>query len=260
MVKFAKNISYSFHSFNSIIMLHINSPQLLFAVKYRHALMLFALIVASNWLTYSLSDAPDNRGQKSHSQNESLFLLNEASQYTLNVKDFENKVREVADKLSIPPDWLMAVMHAESRFDASISNRQGSGATGLIQWMPKTIAEYDITIDQLRNLNHVEQLDFAYRYLDDQRKRHGNYQSLTNLYLAILYPNALGKEYCHTLYANPSQAYKMNKGLDGDRDGRVTIGDIDRLLKRKYMPAYVLAPPQNKGILKRVTAGIKASF
>ena len=169
----------------------------------------------------------------------SLYLLDQAEKFVYNSDAFEEKVREVAMDLGIAPEWLMAVMHAESRFDASVSNHKGSGATGLIQWMPATAKDFNITVEKLRNMNHIEQLDFVYQYLDAKRKKHRQYENLTDLYLAILYPRALEEEYCFSLYENPSTAYKMNSGLDEDKDGRVTVQDIDKFVKRIYPTAYM---------------------
>ncbi|MFK7903722.1 MAG: transglycosylase SLT domain-containing protein [Chitinophagales bacterium] len=169
----------------------------------------------------------------------SLYLLDQAEKFVYNPDTFEEKVREVSEDLKIAPEWLMAVMHAESRFDASVSNHKGSGATGLIQWMPATAKDFNVTVDKLRNMNHIEQLDFVYKYLDAKRKKHRQYESLTDLYLSILYPRALDEEYCFSLYSNPSTAYKMNSGLDEDKDGRVTVQDIDKFVKRIYPTAYM---------------------
>ncbi len=181
-----------------------------------------------------------------------LYLLDQAKMYVYNVNAFEQKVREVSRKLGVAPEWLMAVMHSESRFDASVKNRLGSGATGLIQFMPATAKDLEITVNKLRNMNHVEQLDFVYDYLNEKRKRYRNFDSLTDLYLAILYPKALSGEFCYTLYAKPSKAYQMNSGLDEDKDGRVTVADIDRRMKRVYPTAYVA---QKDGSIKPMHQG-----
>jgi len=183
-----------------------------------------------------------------------LFLLDKAAIYTRDVKEFETRVREVSHDLSIAPEWLMAVMHSESKFDASVSNFKGSGATGLIQLMPQTAKDHTITVEQLRNLNHVQQLDYIYHYLNKVRKsRKTQFNSLTDLYLAILYPRALeahNKTPHYTLYAHPSVSYKMNSGLDENKDHRVTVSDIDARMKRKYFVAYNayqnVAPQQNQ--------------
>ncbi|MFN0202045.1 MAG: hypothetical protein ACKVTZ_20910, partial [Bacteroidia bacterium] len=76
----------------------------------------------------------------------------------------------------------------------------------------------------------------------------GDYTSLTELYLGILYPKALEikGDYCFTMYATPSQAYKQNSGLDEDKDGRVTVSDIDHRMQRVFPTAYVAGKNQQE--------------
>ena len=207
-------------------------------LTYKSIGFVVLILLCSNFATYFYHNN-SNVDAAARKRNE-LYLLSEAKTYVYDPKKFEDKVCQVSRKLSIPPEWLMAVMHSESRFDASVSNYKGSGATGLIQFMPTTVKDYDVTIKQLRNMNHVEQLDFVYEYLNDKKERYHEFENLTDLYLAILYPQALNEDYCYTLYALPSQAYRQNSGLDHDRDGRVTISDIDKYLKRIYPSAYML--------------------
>lgn len=220
---------------------------------YKHLAFIIGLLFLSNLLTFKLfqnnfvqtgrisgyHEQPPSQ-QVNHKESHSLYLIDQARTYVHNTDAFERKVREVSRMLNIPPEWLMAVMHSESRFDASVKNHLGSGATGLIQFMPTTAKEHDITTDKLRNMNHIEQLDYVFQYLNKYRSKYGEYHSLTSLYLGILYPKAIGEEYCYTLYASPSKAYKMNAGLDEDKDNRVTVMDIDKRMKRKYKTAYMI--------------------
>jgi len=141
--------------------------------------------------------------------------------------------------LGVRAEWLMAVMYSESKFDAQVLNHRGSGATGLIQFMPATASEMNVSLQRLGRMTHLQQLEYVYMYLQTARERYGNYDSLTDLYLAILYPKARKQEYCYTLYAKPTRAYTQNRGLDENKDGRVTISDIDRRMKRLYPTAYM---------------------
>ncbi len=210
-------------------------------IQQRFAFLLI-LVLLSNFATYSISNWNTEQANN-EAQPQRLYLLETAEPYVYDIEDFEKKVRETAQKLNIPPEWLMAVMHSESRFDASVANFKGSGATGLIQFMPTTAQDFDITTAKLRNLNHVQQLGYVYAYFDAKRKQYKEYESLTDLYLAVLYPKALGEDYCYTMYAHPSKQYELNKGLDVNKDNRVTVQDIDQFLKQKYMPAYGEAKP-----------------
>jgi hypothetical protein len=205
-----------------------------------------ALIVLSNVITHRIfhNGALSIGLGPEITQNESLYLIEEAGLFVANTETFELKVREVSDLLAIPPEWLMAVMYSESKFNAAARNHRGSGATGLIQWMPATAKELNTTVDHLRKLDHLAQMDYVFRYLDLVRKRYGEYESLTDLYLAILYPRARTGDYCYSLYAKPSQQYEQNKGLDEDMDGRVTISDIDKRLRRIYPTACLAKKPK----------------
>lgn len=171
--------------------------------------------------------------------NASLFLLDKASDYVPNPAAFELKVREVGKNLGVPPEWLMSVMYSESKFDAAVKNFKGSGATGLIQFMPATAGELGISLSRLANMSHVDQMDYVYKYLNNVKKRYGSFKSLTDLYLAILYPRAIGQDFCYTLYAKPSKSYRQNSGLDENKDGVVSVSDIDKRMQRLFTEAYM---------------------
>ena len=53
---------------------------------------------------------------------------------------FQQKVEEIEQRLRMAPGSLLAVMRFETggTFDPAERNRAGSGATGLIQFMPST--------------------------------------------------------------------------------------------------------------------------
>jgi len=177
------------------------------------------------------------------SQNESLYLMEKASLFVPDPSAFENKVREIAYMLDVAPEWLMSVMYSESKFDAAVRNYKGSGATGLIQFMPAAASEMNVTVQRLGNMTHLQQLEYVYLYLQTVRERYGEFQNLTDLYLAILYPKAMGQDYCYTMYASPSKSYKQNSGLDENKDSRVTVSDIDRRMQRLYPTAYIKTKP-----------------
>ena len=175
----------------------------------------------------------------------SLYLLDQAAPYLGDAMAFEQKVRVMARALAVAPEWLMAVMYAESGFDPAVMNRQGSGAVGLIQFMPGTAGELQVSTASLREMAPLHQLDYVHAYFEQVRQRYGPYQDLTDLYLGVLYPKARQQDFCYTLYARPSRAYRQNAGLDENRDGRVTVTDIDRRLRRLFPRAYI-AQPQGK--------------
>ncbi len=175
-------------------------------------------------------------------EKQSLYLMEKASIYVADPVLFDTKVRDVSGQLDVPPEWLMAVMYSESRFNAAAENFRGSGAVGLIQFMPSTAKDMGTSTQKLAKMTHEEQLEWVYNYMNMYKEKYGAYQSLCDFYLAILYPKARQQESCYTLYASPTKAYKQNSGLDEDKDGRVTVGDIDKRMKRLYPSAYIKNP------------------
>jgi hypothetical protein len=214
--------------------------------KVKQYSLIAILIVGTNVLSHRFWNADGEASEmvsssllEEVSPLEELYLMDKARSKVSDPEGFAIKVQEVSGMLGIPPEWLMAVMYAESSFNPSALNHKGSGATGLIQFMPATAAELGVSLDRLRRMDAVQQLEYVYLYLQTVRERYGDYQHLTDLYLAILFPRARGQDYCFTLYARPTQSYLQNAGLDEDKDGRVTVSDIDRHLKRMYPKAYM---------------------
>ncbi|MEQ8305687.1 MAG: transglycosylase SLT domain-containing protein [Hoeflea sp.] len=137
------------------------------------------------------------------------------------VDAFKKKVIEIAGRLQMEPDHLMAIMAFETgrSFDPTIVNRAGSGATGLIQFMPATARGLGTTTAALAQMNAIDQLDYVEAYLAPYRGRIGDIQSA---YMAVLYPRAIGKPSSHVLFRKGSRAYKLNRGLDRNGDGQIT--------------------------------------
>ncbi|MEL7340901.1 MAG: transglycosylase SLT domain-containing protein [Bacteroidota bacterium] len=215
----------------------------------RNTSIVVLLILGSNLLTHRLFRserdvrpfslvAERSPKERSRSPSHQLYLLDKAAEHIDDLRGFEAKVRELSQMLEIPPEWLMAVMYAESAFDPGVANHQGSGAVGLIQFMPATAESLAVSPDRLRRMDAVQQLEYVYLYLQQTRERYGEFESLTDLYLSILYPKARKQDYCYTLYAEPTIAYRQNSVLDEDQDGRVTITDIDRRMKRLFPTAH----------------------
>jgi hypothetical protein len=117
----------------------------------------------------------------------------------------------------------MAVMAFETRetFAPDKKNAAGSGATGLIQFMPATANGLGTSIDALAAMSAIDQLDFVEKHF---RSVVGNraLPTLSDVYMTVLLPSAVGKLESHVLFEEPSTAYTQNKGLDVNKDGRIT--------------------------------------
>ena len=219
------------------------SPQ-----QWRLITLVALLLVATNALTYWWSDPTHEPPATliSEVKRESLYLLEKASLHVTDVNSFEFKVRSVSRSLDIPPEWLMAVMYLESKFDPSIQNLRGSGATGLIQFMVPAVQDLndrlgtEYYMSDIRRMSAEEQLDLVHEYLQTVRERYGEYHSLTDLYLGIFYPKAINQDMCYAMFSEGTRAYRQNRGLDENKDGIITTSDIDRRMKRMFPTAYMM--------------------
>lgn len=140
---------------------------------------------------------------------------------------FRDRVRWIAEDLDIgpapgrpEPNWLMTCMAWESgrSFRPDVKNMAGSGATGLIQFMPATARALGTSVERLAAMTAEDQLNFVWKYF---RPFDGRLRSLADVYMAILWPAAVGKPDSHPLFTG-GIAYRQNAGLDVNKDGRVT--------------------------------------
>jgi soluble lytic murein transglycosylase-like protein len=105
---------------------------------------------------------------------------------------FRERVLWIADDLGCNPDYLMACMAWESAetFRPDIKNAAGSGATGLIQFMPSTAKGLGTTTAELAEMTSEDQLRFVYKYFEPYRGRLNN---LGDVYMGVHgYPLAQG--------------------------------------------------------------------
>lgn len=137
-------------------------------------------------------------------------------------KSFKKKVIKISGGLGVDPSDLMAVMAFESArtFSSSVQNPT-TKATGLIQFMPKTAKGLGTTTNKLKAMTPVRQLDYVEAYL---KPFTGRVHDIFDLYMAVLWPAAIGKPNSHILFSksHKPKAYKANSGLDQNDDGAVT--------------------------------------
>lgn len=146
---------------------------------------------------------------------------------------FKLKVIEICNELELTPDYLMACMAFETgeTFSSTIKNAAGSGAVGLIQFMPSTAKALGSSTEKLEKLSAVEQLDYVKSYFLPQK---GKLNSLEDVYMAILYPAAIGKPTSHVLFEEGKKTYEQNKGFDSNKDGKITLEEISAKVRQKY--------------------------
>lgn len=147
--------------------------------------------------------------------------------------NFKIKTIKIAQNLGVSPDYLMACMAFETgeKFSPSIKNGAGSGATGLIQFMPSTAKSLGTSVEKLAEMTAEEQLDFVEKYFKPHK---GKLKTLEDVYLAILYPAAIGKSTDHELFKSGTKVYEQNSGFDANKDGVITPAEISVKVRAKY--------------------------
>lgn len=153
-----------------------------------------------------------------------------------NVEDpeaFMTKLNEICKKLEIPNiNWLLLIFFKESGINSHRQNKD-SGATGLIQFMKKTAEGLGTSLDALKNMTAVEQLDYVYKYFKPYT---GKIHSVQDLYLITFFPIAVGKSDDNVLQSNGLSAGKVakaNPGIDLNHDGKITNGEFDDYVMNK---------------------------
>jgi hypothetical protein len=114
-------------------------------------------------------------------------------------QDFAASIESLGNDLGVDPMYLANTMYAESRLDPSIKNEAGSGATGLIQFMPGTAANLGTTTDELSRMTPVEQMEYVRRYFSVDNFGAGRLRDLRNdpsqhnVNMAVFLPSMIGK-------------------------------------------------------------------
>ena len=142
------------------------------------------------------------------------------------------------------PSNLMAAMAWETgeTFSPSIKNRAGSGATGIIQFMPATALGLGTTVEVLAKLTAEQQLYYVYRHF---RPFTGKLKTLSDVYMAILWPRAVGQVEDYVLWDQRSRptTYRQNSGLDVNKDRVITkreaASKVQAILEKGLKAPYV---------------------
>jgi DNA repair photolyase len=147
-------------------------------------------------------------------------------------RQFRAKVVKICDNLGIEVNWLMPCIAFETgeTFSASVKNAAGSGATGLIQFMPSTAKSLGITTEALSQMSAVQQLDYVEKYFLPYK---GRIKSLEDCYMAILWPAAVGKPVSYVLF-DKGKRYLQNRGLDVNKDGKITKAECSLKIWQKF--------------------------
>ncbi len=148
---------------------------------------------------------------------------------------FLREVEGVAQRIGAKPEHLMAVMSFETggQFGADTPTKaHGGTAVGLIQFTPVARDQVGASREQLMGMTPTQQLAYVEKYFEPRRGP--QLGSIAGLYSAVLGGTA-SNDLDRVQISGPGRAYEMNKGLDANGDGRITVREgatrIERALQ-----------------------------
>lgn len=152
-------------------------------------------------------------------------------------KEFRARVRQIESNLGINANWLMAIMAFETgrSLDPATTSLAGSGATGLIQFIPSTARYLGTSTTALARMTAVQQLDYVERYFEDYARRIRN---IGDAYMAVLWPAGINKPDSYVMWEKTgtyARQYAQNAGLDKDRNDQITRGEAVERVNKSYM-------------------------
>lgn len=135
---------------------------------------------------------------------------------------FVTKTQDICAKLGLPnADDLMSCMAFETgeTFSPTIKNGAGAPYYGLIQFGEAAAKDAGTTVAALVKMTAEQQLDYVYNFFKPYT---GKLKNLSSVYMRILWPAAVTKDEDYVIFTEGTKAYVQNKGLDVNKDGKVT--------------------------------------
>jgi hypothetical protein len=150
-----------------------------------------------------------------------------------NKEEFITKVIEVADFLEVKSEWLMFLMWFETAHTLDSHIQNSIGATGLIQFMPSTARYLGTTVEALKAMSNVEQMEWVKK---DLARFKGKYIDFVDLYCGIFWPAAVGKPDSYRI--TPEIVAKQNPIFDINKDGAIEKSEIRTALMNQIPLQY----------------------
>lgn len=139
---------------------------------------------------------------------------------------FIEKIKEISNKFGCQPVDLLACMAFETGETFSPSKKNKSnGATGLIQFTDTTATGLGTSLNNLAAMTRAQQCEWVDKALSQTKLSKIKNPPISDLYMAILRPIAIGTSNDQILFSAGSKAYSGNANLDVDKKGYVTKSD-----------------------------------
>jgi hypothetical protein len=110
----------------------------------------------------------------------------------------------------------------------------------LIQFMPNTAKALGTSSEELLGLNATAQLAFVEKFLRRTKLRLGS--SPGDYYMAVFMPALVGMPNETVIASEGDKVYSQNRGLDTNRDGKLTVADVKNVLDAEIRRAQGVPP------------------
>lgn len=159
------------------------------------------------------------------------------------------KVNDVASKLNINPNWLLAVMYNETAHTFSTTITNSIGSVGLIQFTKdfssvnyKTIGGKKYLLSDIKNMSFSQQMDLVYLYYKDVISMIKTpITSFTDCYLATFFPLAIGKNDDFILQSKSQSASliaSQNPQFNTIKDGKIYKKEVTDYFRNYYSSIF----------------------
>jgi hypothetical protein len=146
---------------------------------------------------------------------------------------FQAKLKQVANALQVNPQDLFKVIWFETKGTFDPSKTNAIGATGLIQFMPKTAQYLGTTTEALRKMSAVEQLDWVLKYYKVKKLPPGSKAS--DIYLSTFMPAVIthNKPDSFVLGAKNQYNIPLFKSISADKLNRGSVWDQNPVFRER---------------------------
>lgn len=185
--------------------------------------------------------ASKNNATPPAGMSELLFKYCKAQAWSNKVSDeFIIETKRIASDLGMTfqgTDELLSCMAFETgeTFSPTIKNGAGAPYYGIIQFGAAAAKDAGTSIPALLKMTNVQQLQYVYNFFKPYK---GKLKDLSDVYMRILWPAAVGKPSDYVLFDKmnaKSKAYVQNKGLDVDKDGKITKAEAAAKVMQKLV-------------------------
>jgi hypothetical protein len=146
---------------------------------------------------------------------------------------FVEKVREIASRVGLDPNWLMAIINFETAGTFSPSITNSLGYVGLIQFGKSASETLGTTREKLKSMSALEQLDYVEKYFNLYK---GKYKSYVDAYFAVFFPLAIGKPDDWIIQGGgltAKQIYDANPAFRNVKDGKLRVWEVKKTMLEK---------------------------